>query len=91
MKKIHLPEWLIQLVIIVSLPTVSCFGYYSLEFLEEKKSMVVLLVIISYPVALIGLVGLFRSLISPERTKLALSFWGLCLIMPTIIIIWVRA
>jgi hypothetical protein len=61
MKSIHFPQWLIQLVVVMMLPTVTCFGYYSLEYLGEDKATWALPVMMAYPVALIGMVGLFHG------------------------------
>ena len=91
MNTISLPQWLIKLVVAVALPTVTCFGYYSLEFLGEDKGIWALPVIMAYPVALIGLVGLFRAFLSSGRTRLSLSLWALCIIVPITLLLWVRA
>jgi hypothetical protein len=90
MKPIQLPQWLIQLVIVVTLPTVTCFGYYSLDYLGEDKAIWALPVMMAYPVALIGIVGLFRALRLPVCSRLKLSLWALCIIVPVIILLWVR-
>jgi hypothetical protein len=90
MNEIQLPQWLIQLVIVLALPTVTCFGYYSLEYLDEDEAIWALPVMIAYPVALIGMVGLFRVLRSQGRSRLALSLWTLCVIVPVMFLLWIR-
>ncbi len=91
MNKLHLPEWSIKLIIVVALPTVSCFGYYSLGHLDSNKSIFILPVILSYPVALIGIVGTFRVLYFPEKTKIKLWFWILCIVVPVMIQVMIRS
>lgn len=90
MKSIHFPQWLIQLVVVMMLPTVTCFGYYSLEYLGEDKATWALPVMMAYPVALIGMVGLFRALHSSRRSRLAVLLWTLCIIVAIAILVWVR-
>jgi len=87
---IRLPQWLIQLIVVVALPAVTCFGYYSLNYLGEDEAIWALPVMMAYPVALIGMVGLFRALFSPGRSRLALLLWALCIIVPIAILLWVR-
>ena len=83
------PLWLVKLVVVVALPTFACFGYYSLELLGEEKGIWAALVILAYPVFIIGFVGLFRAFLSSERTKLELSLWMLCIIVPIAVLLWV--
>jgi hypothetical protein len=83
-------QWLIRLIVAVALPAVTCFGYYSLEFLDADESIWALPVMLAYPVTLIGLVGFSRALVSSRRSRLALSFWTLCIIVPIILLLWVR-
>lgn len=85
MNELRLPEWLIKLIIIVALPTVTCFGFYSVDHLDSNNSLLILLVILSYPVALIGIIGAFRVLYLHEKTKIKLSFWILCIVVSVII------
>jgi len=84
-------QWLIRLVVAVALPAVTCFGYYSLEYLDADESIWSLPVMLAYPVALIGLVGFSSTLFSTEYSRLALSLWALCIIVPIAILLWVRA
>lgn len=91
MQKIQLPDWLIRLVIIVALPTVSCFGYYTLDYIDTSKGWLVLLVIAAYPTALIGVVGFFMSVTSSGRNRFATLLWAICVLVPVIFIGFIRA
>jgi hypothetical protein len=90
MNTIRLPQWLIQLVVVVALPTVTCFGYYSLEYLGDDEAIWGLPVMLAYPVALIGMVGLFRTFRSSRRSSRALLLWTLCIIVPGALLLWLR-
>lgn len=84
------PPWFVPVVIAVAVPTIACFGYYSLAFLGEEHSIWALPVILAYPVALIGFIGLVTTLASPQCSKLQRRLWTLCLIIPVGLLLLVR-
>ena len=79
----HRPRWLITLIIIVALPTIACFSYYSLNdqnnfgFNGGDSSFWATAVILAYPTALIGLIGLVMTPYSPQKATLKYWLWGL--------------
>ncbi len=62
------PPWLIRVVIAVALPTVACFGFYSIDHLDQDNSVLILPTILAYPLALIGLIGLTKTLLSRQSS-----------------------
>ncbi|MEH6626367.1 MAG: hypothetical protein V7739_07980 [Motiliproteus sp.] len=87
----NLPQWLIRIAIAVALPTVACFGFYSVDYLDEKNSALILPTILAYPVALIGLIGLARALLSPPPSRNNIVMWALVILIPITFILFVRS
>ena len=87
----NIPQWLIRAAVAVAVPTIACFGYYSLESLGDDKGPWTLPVILAYPMALIGLIALAAQLLSPSRSKLVLWLSALCIVMPILFLFLVRA
>jgi len=86
----NIPDWLTKLIIIIALPTVSCSGFYSIDYLGVEHNSYIVPVILSYPVALLGFVGVVRSLYFVETSKVKLLFWCLCIIIPAMIHLVIR-
>ena len=72
----RLPEWLVPLVIVVALPAVGCFGYYSAGDLSASNRAWGTLMALAFPLALIGVAGMGVALRSPPRTRVRLWGWG---------------
>lgn len=85
---IHL--WLAGIAVAVAIPSIGCFGYYTLQDLGEAGTRWAALVILAYPVALIGLVWLVATSFSPRRTKLRLLASALCFTVPAGFLLLVR-
>ncbi len=79
------------MIVVVAIPTVACFGYYSLDGLGEDQGVWGLAVILAYPTALIGFIGLAMALLSPRSSRLRYGLWMLCILVPVIFLLWVRA
>ena len=84
------PEWLMNMGVVVMLPTLTCFGYYSVDYLDDKSLINTVLVMLSYPAILISIVGLFKSLRVKAVKKWLVFFWGIGIILPSGLLIWLR-
>ena len=91
MRKPDIPEWVIKFIIMVALPAVTCFGLYSVAYLDSDSYIFTLPVILSYPVALLGIAGTYKTLISPAKHHLRLAFWITCIVIPVMIQVTVRS
>jgi len=90
-RKPDIPEWVIKFIIMVALPAVTCFGLYSVAYLDSDSYIFTLPVILSYPVALLGIAGTYKTLISPAKHHLRLAFWITCIVVPVMIQVAVRS
>ena len=86
-----IPPWLIRVVVAVAIPTMACFGYYSLERLGEGLEGWAVPVVLAYPAALIGLVGFVMAWNSPRRSIPKLALCALCIVVPILFLLWVRS
>ncbi len=87
----RLPEWLVRVIVVLAIPAVACFGYYALEDAGEAQSAWGPAVILAYPMALIGFIGLAMALLSPSSSRLKYGLWTLCILVPALFFLWVRA
>ena len=85
-----LPGWLIRLAVMLATPTMACFGYYAAEGLPESQSALVLPVMLSYPLALVGLIGVAACLLGGQRSGARLWLSGLSFVLPTAFVLFVR-
>ncbi len=86
----NLPQWLTRLVVIIALPTIACFGFYSIDYLDQENSYLILPTILSYPLALIGLIGLVSNWRSSPST-LSRTFWILLMLTPLLFLSVIRS
>ena len=86
----NLPQWLVRLAVVVAVPGMACFGYYSLVYLGDEHASWSLPVLLAYPAALIGLVSLASALLSPQPSKRRLWLSAFCFIMPVVFLLVVR-
>jgi hypothetical protein len=84
-------SWLIRIVVALLLPTVMCFGYYSLDAVQEQSGPLPLLVAVSYPLTILGLVAMAAILLSRRVSKRWLALAALCFALPAAILILVRS
>ena len=82
---------LVRLAVAVAVPTMACFGYYTLDALGEARSAWAIPAVLAYPLALIGAVGVVLALRAPQRHNGVLLLWSLCVAVPTALLIWLRA
>jgi hypothetical protein len=81
---------LARLAVVIMVPTMACFGYYTLDALDESRSAWAIPAVLAYPAALIGLVGLVSTLRAPSPTRTRLALWALCLLAPVVLLLWLR-
>ena len=86
----NLPHRLIRLAIVVAIPAIACFGYYSVDHLSENNNQWTTLVLLAYPTILIGVIGLGMTLLSPRNSKFKQQFWIAVILIPTLLLIFIR-
>jgi hypothetical protein len=82
-------EWLIRIAIILAIPAIPCFGYYSLAYLGEERSAWMLPAVLSLPVLLIGLIALMKG-VDRRSSKLRVWLAGLLIAVPAVFLLWLR-
>jgi hypothetical protein len=85
-----IPRWLVGVVVAVAIPSIACFGYYTLEDLGETGHRWATLVILAYPTALVGLVWLVATCASVHRTGVRVAASALCFAIPASFLLLVR-
>ena len=73
------PFWLIRLAVIVALPTIACFGYYSLDYVGQERGVLATLTVLAYPTAIVSSIGVVAVLLSRKRSRALLWLTSLCL------------
>ena len=81
---------ILRLATWLALPTVGCFGYYSVVALGTDNNGSLLPVILAYPTALIGAIGLGGQIFFPRRTRSKVRVWTLVLVLPLTLLVLVR-
>ena len=69
----------IGVILIVALPGIGCFGWYSLNALSTTNTLVKTIVVAAYPVALISAAVLLLALVSSNRNRRIVTVSGLSL------------
>ena len=82
---------LIKLAVIIAVPTMACFGYYTLDALPDSKSAWAVPAVLAYPAAVCGAIGLVAALRAPQRSTRMLALWALCIAAPCALLLWLRA
>jgi hypothetical protein len=83
-------QWLLRLAVVVAIPAIPCFAYYSLAYVEDAQGPMKMLVVLCGPLALIGGSGLIWGLLQPGRSKLLLWLAGITLLLPVVLLLWIR-
>ena len=68
----------------------ACFGLYSLDRSGNNSSAWSSLVILAYPLAIIGLVGVAAVLTSPKRSTPLLWLSAACVVVSVVFLLFVR-
>jgi hypothetical protein len=84
-------QGLVRLAVVIMVPTMACYGYYTLDALDTSRSAWAVPAVLAYPTALIGLIGLVSATRPPRRSTLVLTLRALCLVGPTALLVWLRA
>jgi hypothetical protein len=82
---------LVRLAVVIMVPTMACFGYYTLDALDDRRSAWAIPAVLAYPAALIGLVGLVSTLRAARPTRTRLALWALCVVAPVVLLLWLRS
>ena len=84
-------QGLVRLAAVIAVPTMACFGYYTLDALDPSRSAWAIPAVLAYPLALIGLIGLVASLRTARPSRARLALWALCVLAPLALLLWLRA
>ena len=82
---------LVRLAVMLLVPTLACFGYYTLDGLEPSRSAWAIPAVLAYPTALVGLLGLVSTLRTPRPSRTRFVLWSLCLVIPVALLLWLRS
>jgi hypothetical protein len=81
---------LARLTVMLLVPTMACFGYYTLDGLDPARSAWAIPAVLSYPAALVGLLGLVSTLRAGQPTRVRVLLWSLCLTLPVALLLWLH-
>ena len=84
-------RWLGAAIVAVAVPSIACFGFYTLEAAGEAGKHYPTLVILSYPATLIGLVWLVAAALSERRTVSRLLIPLACFLIPAVFLLLIRS
>jgi 4-amino-4-deoxy-L-arabinose transferase-like glycosyltransferase len=82
---------LIRIAVMVAVPSIACFGYYSLAGVGDQSGPWVVPMILAYPLALIGAIGLGMALLAQKRSTKRIWIAAACLVVPVVFILFMRA
>lgn len=80
----------LRIAVGVAVPTIACFGLYSLNGVVAEADAATTAVILAYPLALIGLIGMAALALSGSRAKTWYVMAGLCFALPAGFLAYVR-
>ncbi len=80
----------ISVILVVALPGIGCFGWYSLDAVANTSTFVKVTVVAAYPAALISLAFLLLALSSSNRNWRTVWISGLFLAVALAIVIIAR-
>jgi hypothetical protein len=87
---VALSRWLVGAILMVAMPSIACFGYYSVSSLGEASGAASMLIVLAYPMALIGLCALVATAMSQQRTSRRLWTAALCFAVPATFLLLIR-
>jgi len=90
MRAPYLTRLLVGAVLVVALPSIGCFGWYSLDSMANASTSVKVMVIAAYPAALIALTFLLLALSSSNRNRWHVQISGLSLAVALAIVFFAR-
>jgi uncharacterized membrane protein YsdA (DUF1294 family) len=80
----------VRLAVMLAVPTLACFGYYTLEALPAARSAWAVPAVLAYPMALVGAIGSLAALRAAQKSALRTTLWALCLLVPLAFLVWLR-
>lgn len=81
---------LLILTLIVALPSLGCFSYYTFEGNDVDNPLAALAMLLSYPVLLISLATIISLRYSKRPHPIGLWLVGICLVVSSAILLWAR-
>lgn len=86
----HLSHKLLVLALIVALPSLGCFSYYTLEDAESNTALPASVILLAYPVLLISLASIIAMRVSKRPRRLGSWLAGTCLLVSVAILLIAR-
>jgi hypothetical protein len=86
----NLTRLLAAVMIVIAVPGIACFGWYSMESAGSTNALVQTIVIIAYPAALISLTFLVLAFISVKRNRYQVPISALFLALSLAVVILAR-
>ncbi len=86
----QLSHKLLVLALIVALPSLGCFSYYTLEDADSNTTLPVSIILLAYPVLLISLTSIIAMWVSKRRSRLGSWLAGACLLVSAAILLIAR-
>ena len=81
---------LLRVAVMLALPTLACFGYYTLDALPAERSTWAIAAVLAYPSVLIGTIGLVSALRRQPRSNRSVALWTMCAAVPLGLLTWLR-
>jgi len=78
---------LLRCAVAACLPTIACFGYYTMEKLGNDNPPWSVVAVLAYPAAIVGLIGIAATLLSRRRSHSMLLVASACLTLPAIFVL----
>lgn len=87
----HLLRKLLMLALVVALPSLGCFSYYTFENAEQRSSIPPFATLVAYPALLISLAGVLTCRFSARRFDIGVWIFGAVLAASLTILLWARS
>lgn len=71
-----MPPWAIKILVAVAIPAIACTGLYGIDFNKDANGWRAAMSITAFPLLLIALIGLCRSLLAQRSSRRASWIWG---------------
>jgi ACR3 family arsenite efflux pump ArsB len=86
----YLTRLLAGAILVILVPGIACFGWYSTESVADANAATLTLVIVAYPVVLIALTFLVLTLASARRSRFKLWASAVSLLLAIVVLFIVR-
>ncbi|MGC2459267.1 MAG: hypothetical protein WA435_14885 [Gallionellaceae bacterium] len=87
----HPSRLLVGVILVVAMPSIACFGWYSLGSTPNASAFVRAMVVAAYPAAIISLALLVLALSSPKPSRRRVWVSALCLALTLAIVFVARS